>query len=110
MSLLFDVSRSGYYRWLNRKPSERAQEEPRLVAEVKAAHKRNRKTYGAERLQEDLANNGVPIGVHRIKRIKREHDIRCKQRRKYKVNTNSKHNLPVAGSQPFGSEVHGGFT
>lgn len=98
MSLLFDVSRSGYYRWLNRKPSKRAQEEPRLVAEVKAAHKRNRETYGAERLQEDLAENGVQIGVHRIKRIKREHDIRCKQRRKYKATTNSKHNLPVAAN------------
>jgi putative transposase len=98
MSLLFDVSRSGYYRWLNRKLSKRSQEEPRLVAEVKAAHKRNRETYGAERLQEDLADHGVSIGVHRIKRIKREHDIRCKQRRKYKATTNSKHNLPVAAN------------
>lgn len=95
MSILFDVSRSGFYRWRNRKPSRRAQEEPRLVAEVKAAHKRNRETYGAERLQEDLADHGVSIGVHRIKRIKREHNIRCKQRRKYKATTNSKHDLPV---------------
>lgn len=98
MSDLFDVSRSGYYRWLKRKPSKMAQEEPRLVAEIKAAHTRNRESYGPERLQEDLADHGISVGVHRIKRIRKEHDIRCKQKRKYKATTNSKHNLPVAAN------------
>jgi putative transposase len=98
MSDLFDISRSGYYRWLKQKPSKRAQEEPRLVAEIKAAHTRNRESYGPERLQEDLADHGVSVGVHRIKRIRKEHGIRCKQKRKYKATTNSKHNLPVAAN------------
>lgn len=98
MSTLFDVSRSGYYRWLKRKPSKRAREESRLVTEIKAAHKRNRETYGPERLQDDLADHGVSVGVHRIKRIRKEHGIRCKQRRKYKATTNSKHSLPVAAN------------
>jgi len=40
------VSRSGYYAWLNRKPSKHAQEEERLEVEIKAAHKRNRETAG----------------------------------------------------------------
>jgi putative transposase len=98
MSTLFDVSRSGYYSWLKGKPSKRAEEDPRLVAEIKAAHQRNRETFGAERLQEDLADHGVSVGVHRIKRIKREHGIRCKQKRRYKATTNSKHNLPVVAN------------
>lgn len=98
LSDLFDVSRSGYYRWLKHKPSRRAQEEPRLVAEIKAAHTRNRESYGPERLQEDLADHGISVGVHRIKRIRKEHGIRCKQKRKYKATTNSKHNLPVAAN------------
>ena len=96
MSALFNVSKSGYYRWLRRKPTKREQQEPRLVAEVKAAHKRNRESYGAERLQSDLLDHGISIGIHRIKRIKKEHGIRCRRRRKYKATTNSKHNLPVA--------------
>ena len=57
MRRLFDVSRNGYYRWLNRKSTKREQEEPRLVAEVKAAHVRTRGTYGPERLQQDLADH-----------------------------------------------------
>jgi putative transposase len=49
-------------------------------------------------LQSDLSRHGVPIRIHRLKRIRREHDIKCKQRKKYKVTTDSKHNLPVANN------------
>ena len=66
------------------------------MIEIKAAHKRNRETYGPERLQSDLAEHGVKIGVHRIKRLRREHGIRCKQVKKFKATTNSNHDLPVA--------------
>jgi len=95
---LFDVSRSGYYTWLKRKPSKREQEEPRLVAEIKASHRRNLETYGPERLQDDLADHGIAVGVHRIKRRRKDHGIRCKQKRRYKTTTNSRHDLPVAAN------------
>ncbi len=41
---LLKVSKSGYYKWLNGKPSKRTQEEGRLEVEIKAAHKRTRET------------------------------------------------------------------
>lgn len=91
-----EVSPSGYYSWLKHPDSPRQRVEARLVVEIKAAHKRNRETYGPERLQTDLAEHGVQVGVHRIKRIRREHGIRCKQTRKFKATTNSNHSLPVA--------------
>lgn len=64
--------------------------------EIRAAHQRSRETYGPERLQEDLAENGVNTSVHRIKRIRKKLGIRCKQNRKFKTTTNSNHTLPVA--------------
>ena len=64
--------------------------------EIRAAHKRTRQTYGPERLQRDLADNGVVVGVHRIKRIRRKLGLRCRQKRKFKVTTDSRHSLPVA--------------
>jgi len=91
-----EVSPSGYYDWLKRPDSPRQKEEARLVVEIKAAHKRNRETYGPERLQTDLADHGIQVGVHRIKRIRTEHGIRCKQTKKFKATTNSNHSLPVA--------------
>jgi transposase InsO family protein len=93
---IMNVSASGYYAWLNRPPSERAREEMRLEVEIKAAHKRTRQTYGAERLQQDLAEHGVQVGICRIKRIRKKLGIRCKQKRKFKVTTDSNHRLPVA--------------
>lgn len=96
MSRMMSVSASGYYAWLDRPLSERAREEMRLELEIKAADKRTRQTYGPERLQHDLAEHNVQVGICRIKRIRQRLGIRCKQKRKFKVTTNSKHKLPVA--------------
>ena len=90
------ASRSGYYAWSKRAPSKRALEEKRLALEIRAAHKRNRETCGPQRLQKDLAENGVMVGIHRIRKIRKKLGIRCKQTKKFKATTNSKHTLPVA--------------
>ena len=96
MCSMLDLSSSGYYAWLARKPSKRAQEEGRLEAEIKAAHRRNRESAGPETLQHDLREQGIKIGVCRIRRIRKKLGIRCKQKRKFKATTDSKHTLPVA--------------
>lgn len=93
---VLEISRSGYYTWLKRPSSRRAQEEGRLELEIKAAHKRTRGTCGPERLQRDLAAHGVKVGICRIRKIRKKLEIRCKQIKKFKATTNSKHTLPVA--------------
>jgi transposase InsO family protein len=90
------MSRSGYYAWLARPPSRHRQDEGRLEIEIKAAHERTRKTCGPERLQKDLASHGVKIGICRIRRIRKKLGIRCKQTKKFKATTDSRHALPVA--------------
>jgi len=96
MRRILDVSPSGYYKWLNRPPSKRSQQEGRLEIEIRAAHKRTRETCGPERLQRDLAEHGVKVGICRIRRIRKKLGIRCKQIQKFKATTDSKHTLPVA--------------
>jgi putative transposase len=95
MSQILKVSKSGYYRWLNREPSRRIQEEGRLEIEIKAAHKKTRETFGPERLQHELREQGVEVGICRIRRIRKKLGIRCKQRRKFRATTDSKHTFPV---------------
>lgn len=96
MCRFFKVSASGYYKWLKRPPSKRVIEEGRLEAEIKAAHKRTRKTCGPERLQKDLAARGVKVGILKIRRIRKRLGLRCKQVKKFKATTDSNHTLPVA--------------
>jgi putative transposase len=96
MCRFLKVSARGYYKWLKNPPSKRAVEEGRLEAEIKAAHKRTRKTCGPERLQKDLLAHGVKVGILRIRRIRKKLGIRCKQIKKFKATTDSNHTLPVA--------------
>lgn len=93
---ILNISISSYYAWLNRQPSKRSQEEARLEVEIQAAHKRTRGVCGAEKIQQDMADNGIHAGICRIKRIRRKLGIYCKQKKKFKVTTDSKHKLPVA--------------
>jgi len=90
------VSASGYYAWLDRPPSKWAREEARLEVEIKAVHKRTRQVCGAERLQHDLAEHGIRVGIFRIRLIRKMPGIRCIQKRIFKATTDSKHALPIA--------------
>ncbi|PLX88685.1 MAG: hypothetical protein C0614_02325 [Desulfuromonas sp.] len=91
------VSKSGYYAWKNRKPSARKQEDERLKVAIRAAHERGRGTYGPEKIQDELADvERIEVGINRIKRLRRQMSIRCKQVKKFKATTDSNHNLPVA--------------
>jgi putative transposase len=96
MCRVLDVSESGYHAWRQRPPSARAEENARLETEIKAAHRRTRETYGPERLQSDLADHGIQATVYRIKRIRTKLGLRCKQKRKFKATTDSRHSLPLA--------------
>lgn len=97
MCLVLGVSKSGYYAWRNRKPSARKLEEERLKVAIKAAHERGRGTYGPEKIQDELAEvEKMAAGLNRIKRLRCQMNLRCKQVKKYKATTDSNHNLPVA--------------
>jgi putative transposase len=67
---VFEVGASSYYAWRRRAESPRARENARLEIEIAAAHERTRQTYGRERLQSDLLDHGVSVGLHRIRRIR----------------------------------------
>jgi putative transposase len=90
------VSRSGFYAWQKRPLSVRQQEDETLKVAIRAAHTRTRESYGSRRLQVELAAEGFVAGRDRITRLRHEMDIRCKQKRKFRVTTDSNHDFPVA--------------
>jgi putative transposase len=96
MCRVLEVGRSGFYAWLNRRESPRSRENRNLLVEIKALHKKSRKTYGSPRVHADLKDKGYVIGRHRVARLMRENRIVSKHRKKFRVTTNSKHSCPVA--------------
>lgn len=96
MCRALEVSRSGYYAWRDRPPSPRSREDERLAVAIRAAHVASRQTYGTRRLQVELHAQGFDAGRDRIARLRRQMGLRCKQKRRFKLTTDSNHALPVA--------------
>ena len=90
------VSRSGYYSWRDRPESERAKDNEKLLLKIKTAHKNSKKRYGSPRIHKQLVKDGVACSRGRVARLMRDAGIRAKQKRKFVVTTDSKHDLPVA--------------
>jgi transposase InsO family protein len=94
---LLAVSRSGYYRWRERRPSLRQRDDARLAAQIAAAHARSRQNYGAPRIVEELREEGTAISKRRCARLMRARGLqgRKKHRRRPRT-TDSGHAHPPA--------------
>ena len=80
---LLGVSRSGYYDWERRAPSDRALTDLWLIEKIKQIHKDNRKVYGSPRIHADLRlRYGIRVARKRVERLMREAGISGLVRRK----------------------------
>lgn len=76
------VSRSGFHAWLTRKPSQRALDNERIGAMVRASFLASDRTYGARRVWHDVLADGVDCGLHKIERLMRQSALRARPRRR----------------------------
>ena len=91
------LSRSGYYAWLKRKPSQRQRADDQLLPLIVEVHAAARKTYGSPRVTQALKKQNHRCGRHRIARLMRHHGLRGLQKRAFRPRTtDSDHPLPVA--------------
>lgn len=90
------VSRSGYYSWIDRKPSLRTQENDKILSHIRVIHKQSNKIYGSPRITVALRNNGIKCNHKRVERLMRVNGIYSKVKRKFKVTTHSKHKRSIA--------------
>lgn len=95
---VLDVSRPGYYAHKRRPPSKRAQRDVALGAKIAAIHARSSKRYGSPRVHDELRDEGERVSRKRVARIMKEHDLRGKRRRRYRVTTMSEHDMPIAAN------------
>ena len=67
-----------------------------ILGRAPSTHVRTRQTYGPERLQAELREDGFPVGIGRIKRLRKKLGLRCTPVRRFTLTTDSAHRLPVA--------------
>ncbi len=99
MNLMFKimaVSKSGYYEWLYRGISNREEANNTLTEKIRLVYQESRQTYGGCRIYEELRAQGIVCSKNRIVRLKRKAGIMAKTRRRFKVTTDSKHDLPIS--------------
>ena len=95
MCKVLSVSRSGYYHWLTRKSSKRSLENQNLTEQIKKIHLESKQRYGSPKITQVLNKEVKWVSRQRVARMMKSLDLRSKIKRKFKVTTDSKHNLPV---------------
>jgi transposase InsO family protein len=91
------VSPSGFYAWRSRPQSSRKIANRELLADIRRIHAQHRERYGAPRIHAELRAEGRAVSRKRIARVMRQHGIRARAPRRFRVcTTDSQHSLPVA--------------
>ena len=84
------------YAWLQRKPSQRAEQRQQLDNRVKALFERHKCRYGAQRIQQQIQQNDQQhYNLKTVAASLQRQSLVAKAARKFKATTYSKHNLPV---------------
>jgi transposase InsO family protein len=96
MCKLLEVSRPGYYSWRNRPESKQADSNKKLGKRIQEIYEDHDACYGSPRITIELLDEGVICSENRVARQMKQLGLRSVHKPRFKVTTNSDHNLPVA--------------
>jgi transposase InsO family protein len=105
---VLDVSRSGFYHWRARGPSQQERSNRELDSRIRELFARHKQRYGAPRITDDLHDESIACSENRVARRMRVMGLKAIQAKKFKVTTDSNHSRPVAPDlieQDFHAEV-----
>lgn len=96
---VLDVSVSGYYGHVHRRPGVRSQRRAQLADRIRRIHADSRRSYGSPRVFRQIKQEGDPVGRKTIESIMRECQLQGKSPRKRKpCTTDSGHDQSIAGN------------
>ncbi len=97
MCRVFKVSRSGYYHWLNRKPSIRKVGNQEALELIREIHRMSKGRYGSPKITVEIRKRGIQISRPRVARIMKKANIRSVVHKRFRIQTtDSNHNYPIA--------------
>ena len=96
MCELLEVSRQGYYDWIDRPVSPLSLRRDETVAALRLAHVESNCLYGSPNLHQDLLEKGVKCCLNTVAKYMKAHGIASCVHRKFRVTTtDSNHDHPV---------------
>jgi len=95
---MLSVQRSAYYDWRAEPCKIIAPEELALRRGTKALFAASRGSLGSRTMMRNLREEGFAIGRDKTRGLMKVLKLKVKQKRKYKVTTDSKHKLPIANN------------
>ena len=83
MAKVLGVSESGYYRWLSRKPSKRAEEDLVLIEEIAEIFYASHRGFGSRKITSIMRSRGRLINHKRVERLMSEYCMKSRVCKKY---------------------------
>ena len=83
------VSKSGYYDWLHRQPSQRSIKKAHVIEKIKSIYEESRCIYGAPKITHKLRENGFSTAERTVTRYMKELGIKACWVKPYTVTTHS---------------------
>lgn len=96
MCSVLQVSRSGYYHWVDRPESRRAREDRKLLVHIRRVHLESRRAYGAVKTWRELCGRGVICGKHRVARLRKRDGIEAQRKRRFRLTVENRNSAPAA--------------
>lgn len=96
MCRVLQVSKAGYYAWVQRPQSARGVEDAALLARIETVFAASHQTYGSPRVHAELVATGDAPSVHGVARVMRAAGLRATRPRRFQVTTDSNHPDPIA--------------
>ena len=96
MCEVFEISRSGYYSWRERKESKRAEANRTVLTEIHKVHEQSKQAYGAVKTWHELKAQGIACGRHRVARLRRQAGIEARRKRRFRITTQSRMGVVAA--------------
>jgi len=95
MCLVFKVSRSAFYTWLNNSHCIRKENNCTLTDQILKVYADSKSTYGSPRIAIELNRHGIKVSRPRVARLMQKAKIRGIIKRRFRVTTDSGHKFSI---------------
>ena len=102
MCRVLEVSRSGYYDWVDRPESIRAKRHRELTVKIRQTHIESRKIYGSPRIHGELIDQGEKVGKNTVACLMKRANIQSKVHKRFVVTTDSRNTKKPAENKLAG--------